>query len=529
MTTIFSIHSCDMIKKLYTLFLLSLLFVPLFAEKTIYIKNQTDFNKISQIISDNLACGENDLCIVVCKGEYKFSDKAIVLCNLNNPNANISIMSKFAIVKSQTELCDIPSDPQGVYLDSQDEYLSLWTAIQESSDTVRIVDKKKSLCSIPNTFNLPSERTLQDKYIQVSCWFVSKICPIKRITSDSIYFDAGDYCKYRLEKGYHINMDYNYAKKNPRVRFFALCKPNNNIKKCKSSNFLTISNCRVKKISMSGFTIIGSNSTNSLINIYNSNATSFDIKNNIFQNIGGTVLYDVKSENVHFVNNKVKNFYGYGIKSDNGSKGFVASDNTFTNGTLMWTNQFVICTRGENFIITNNRISNFMYGGIGAGLWHGYTDISTCSGMIDHNELFYTEDFLSNPQKYTLMDSGAIYTWTQSDGIIISNNFIHDIDGAKDNRGIFCDDGTKNVTLQDNLILRIKNCYCIDLRNCPSIAKQITAHNTCNSCIGNVVDGNIRFFIKDASCIMADNIRIGSGNYKNTKAYNNWKRRVVGL
>lgn len=512
-----------MFKRFHLLFLVSLLFISVYAEKKIYIKTQTEFDNISQIVSDNLSSGENSICIVVSKGQYEFSEKAIKLINLNYPNAEICIQSKQAIVKSQTEKCQKPSDPQGVFLSSNDEYLSLWSDIEEASDTVRIVDKTKSLCSIPNTFKLNSEHTPQNKYIQVSCWFVSKICPITRISSDSIYFNAGDYCKYRSEKGYHINMDYSYAKTNPRVRFFGTSTTNKGIKKCKSSNFVTISNCLVKSFCLSGFTIIGSCSNSSLIYINNSSAKSFDIKCNTFESIGGTVLYDVKSENVHFIDNQVTNFYGYGVKSDNGSKGFIASGNTFTNGTLMWTNQFVICTRGEKFEISNNKVKNFMYGGIGAGVWHGFTDISTCSGIIDHNELFYSDDFLTHPLKYTLMDSGAIYTWTQTDGIVISNNYIHDIDGAKDNRGIFCDDGTKNVTIANNLILRIKNCYCIDLRNCPSVSERLSDHNTGNTCIDNVVDGSIRFHVKDSSCKEFGNIVIDGNNYKQTKAYMNWK------
>ena len=124
------------------------------------------------------------------------------------------------------------------------------------------------------------------------------------------------------------------------------------------------------------------------------------------------------------------------------------------------------------------------------------------------------------------MDSGAIYLWTQSDGIIIRNNYIHDIAGAKDNRGIFCDDGTKNVTIEGNVIQRIQNCYCIDLREVKSVAEKVQDHNTGNICRNNLVDGDIRFFIQDKSCRESGNKKIGDKGYTSMKAYRNWKNKI---
>lgn len=63
-----------------------------------------------------------------------------------------------------------------------------------------------------------------------------------------------------------------------------------------------------------------------------------------------------------------------------------------------------------------------------------------------------------------LMDSGAIYTWTQNDQVIIRYNYIHDYTGASDNRGMFCDDGAANFKIIGNRILRIANSYCVDSR-----------------------------------------------------------------
>ena len=124
------------------------------------------------------------------------------------------------------------------------------------------------------------------------------------------------------------------------------------------------------------------------------------------------------------------------------------------------------------------------------------------------------------------MDSGVIYVWTQTDGITIHNNYIHDISGIKDNRGIFCDDGAKNVTITGNVIQRIQNSYCIDLRNVTFVAEKVPDHNIGNICTDNLVDGDIRFYLRDESCKESNNKKIGDRGYKTMKAYRNWKRKI---
>ena len=95
------------------------------------------------------------------------------------------------------------------------------------------------------------------------------------------------------------------------------------------------------------------------------------------------------------------------------------------------------------------------------------------------------------------------------DDVTIKHNYIHDISGVEDNRGIFCDDGAKNVKIVNNLILRIDNSYCIDLREAPYVIEYVPDHNTGNCCFNNLVDGRIRFFIKDKSCKDYNNKVVG--------------------
>lgn len=109
------------------------------------------------------------------------------------------------------------------------------------------------------------------------------------------------------------------------------------------------------------------------------------------------------------------------------------------------------------------------------------------------------------------MDSGAIYTWTKNDNVIIRNNYIHDYAGAADNRGIFCDDGASNLKIYDNIILNIPNCYCIDSRMVKD--QNANIHNNSNNFMANnMVDGGVRFMgygDENRNCVKGANIILG--------------------
>ena len=136
--------------------------------------------------------------------------------------------------------------------------------------------------------------------------------------------------------------------------------------------------------------------------------------------------------------------------------------------------------------------TDFTYGAIGIGTHYRDGIPASASGVVENNELYCNPDFT----RY-LMDSGAIYTWTINRKVLIRENYIHDIGGYKDNRGIFCDDGTVNVSIVGNRVLRIRNSWCIDLRRVPRVGKDpqsyIRTVNTGNRLENNIVDGKVRF------------------------------------
>ena len=130
----------------------------------------------------------------------------------------------------------------------------------------------------------------------------------------------------------------------------------------------------------------------------------------------------------------------------------------------------------------------------------------------------------------TLIDSGAIYVWTQNRGTVIRHNYIHDISGAHGNRGILCDDGGTNISIFDNLLLGIAhNSYCIDLRRRYAVERKsnslIRRVNVGNKCGGNIVDGRLRFHIRkgDSDSFRGKDVRLPKG-YDRETVYNEWKQ-----
>ena len=162
----------------------------------------------------------------------------------------------------------------------------------------------------------------------------------------------------------------------------------------------------------------------------------------------------------------------------------------------MMDNQFAVDSKASRMWIHDNVFENFSYGAIGVGSFYMDRIPASASGIIENNEIYCTQAFLKRPARL-LMDSGAIYAWTINKDVTIRNNSIHDIGGYGENRGIFLDDGTVNVSVIGNRIRNVWNYYCIDLRLCPEVEKnplsRIRRVNVGNRMEGNDVDGKVRF------------------------------------
>ena len=459
---------------------------------TIKVRTQQDFDLLGTKIMKAIKGGERNISVDIEAKELTFADNQISLTGIKHGDASISIHGNGVHIKSKGRFVRKVSNPSFMYLQDGD-YYNPWTDFEQLQDTIIITDEDSHLCSIYTTSKNKKDPYPQNKCINYTCWYTSKKSPITYIGKNRIEFDGGDWAVPQKGNFFNVNMDYSYAKIFPRYRLFGTKDITDSLYECTASTLLKMSSCKLRNFHIDGINVTGSSSEGALIFVYMCDADAIVISDCSFRNIGGGVLFDWKSANVCFRGNKVDTFMSYGIKSDEGSIGTSVIGNTFSNCSLGMEMGFAILMRSEKFTIMHNSISDFCYGGIGVGIWGGAKTNNKCSGVITDNELFYTDAFLSDIMQNTLMDSGAIYVWTNTDGVTIKNNYIHDIAGIKDNRGIFCDDGTKNVTISENRIENIHNSYDIDLRWCETYKSNIPDHNTGNKIFNNQTTGNIRF------------------------------------
>ena len=161
------------------------------------------------------------------------------------------------------------------------------------------------------------------------------------------------------------------------------------------------------------------------------------------------------------------------------------------------------------------------------------TKESPSIGLIENNEFYFTKEYLEHIDEYALMDGGVIYVATLNDDLIIRNNYIHDIDGMKKNRGVFLDDGARNVTVVGNVIVGIANSYCIESDRSKSVEKVVGPANVNNTIKDNVLDGAILFFAREGGnngCTVGPNyFLISKGNDKISNAYQQLNKNNVDI
>ena len=102
-----------------------------------------------------------------------------------------------------------------------------------------------------------------------------------------------------------------------------------------------------------------------------------------------------------------------------------------------------------------NDISDFYYSGISCGWTWGYAKTINRRNRIAFNRVHHIGQGV-------LSDMAAIYTLGDNDGSVVCNNWIHDINGYRDNGcptfGLYTDEGSHGITFASNLIERCRYC-----------------------------------------------------------------------
>ena len=499
----------------------------------IIIDSQQQFDNINLFIKKNTQNESKDIRIIINPGTYYFKEGHLRLANLQHPDVSISIEGRDAVLIADGS--DYSGgmaytggfNPKSTFVDTQTlEAYDYWHDCTYADGLVEIADESSLLCRLPNADSAcRPEEECQHLYITIPQWFKSFTYKVVKIEDGNIYFTADKLeCIHRGQReSYSLNYDYLYAGAE-RVRF-VLCDPTDssmpmqitdrvvttrsNIHECRANQFLGLSNVSLKRFSLTGIRFLGNADNNRrLINISNTVTEDLTIADCSFEHIQSRILITSATPNVTFTRCTVSHCNSHGLESTNSCENTTVTDNTFEECGTNMQQTFCVNCKGKDYYVARNRFTNFGYSAIGLGVWHGHEKSCESSGIVEHNIICYTPEYLANKERHTLMDSGAIYLWTQNDDAVVRYNYIHDYGGMAYNQGIYCDDGASHFKLIGNIVINITEDRSIDARTCQS---QFPDSNQDIQMMYNIVDRPIKFegnTRADNGCIKSNNVML---------------------
>lgn len=443
----------------------------------IKVSSQVEFDAINDRITQAIEDGWKSITIKLRNGVYHFHDNHIHRKN-EHTDVKILIQGKHAVLTSDNNYVS--------HLDSARP----WRETERADDLIEVIDKKNKLCFLPfaNTFTNKEKSSLTK--VRITSWFYANTYDVKSIDSRGIYFVAPnlEYIEKYGKKTYNVNYDYIYANAIPRFRLYDKAKE----RYCGASRFIDLQGSSYSQFIVKGICFDGNKGDASLIYIGKVNADKILIEDCLFSNIRNLVAEISNSDNVVINRNQIKGTELSAINFSKGCKNARITDNVFEQCGQEFRQTFCVNCNEAEYYIAHNIFRDFGYAAIGVGVWHGRDKTLASKGIIEHNEIYFTPEYFANAWKHMLMDSGAIYVWTQNDNVVIRYNYIHDYTGAGDNRGIFCDDGANNLKIYRNVVTNIPNSYCIDSRASKD-QKEGFSNNANNFMAQNVMDGCVRF------------------------------------
>ena len=503
------------------------------SRRVIPIGNQREFDTLQEKIETAVISGATDLSVVLAPGTYFFTDNHLKLYGKEWSGVSLSITGDNSILTaSGIDLRDGDPwsgvwDPGCQFLHPDGGCIETFGKAMRSPGLVRIVDERQKLCRIrmPNRPSRPNG-VLKDAYLQLSRWYESRTYKVTQIRDGWVYFIADD-----LEKvspmGYNVNYDFLYGQERPRFR---LCNTGDrdlvtldgghihlpagiaSTHCCKASTFLSIHNTAIGSLTLSGLEFKGNAEQEGrhLIAVYHCRCQRFSISGCRFSDIKSSLFTAEHTDHIEIEDNLFRDCHKHVLSTASTCREARFLDNSFDHCGCDWGPWACITACGDGYLVSGNRISDFGYVGVFVGTPERLLYEAEPGGIVEENELWQNPDFADSCSEYTMMDSGAIYINTCNDRATVRKNYIHDISGVKDNRGIFCDDGARNFDIYENVILRIANSYAIDARRVPEEESSRFRNNVGNCVRDNLTDSPIRFEgnEKNDRCILGANTLI---------------------
>lgn len=526
------------------LFVLTLALVAIIVARaeTIYVADQADFDALNASIAKAVSRGEKDINIQMEPQTYFFKENHLSIIHRQWGGVSIAIHGNGATVIAQGRELVGGQQYNGSfshaygYVSEQEGDVPLWGDLQQAAGNIDVVNEQTKLCRLRHPY-IPkmSREQCKDVYVQVTQWFKSVVYKVDYTERGMAYFTANDLAYNSSYKCQSVNLDYGFGKQTPRFRMCNMPKMGGNlvsiasgrvqlprgvdkVYECQTTRFLNLSYTTLSQFEIEGVNFLGNaGSDQYLIYIRSNEADRINIATCSFRGMRSGIVQVMSTPNVSITTNQFADCYSHGIVV-NGSNRTHILDNDFQRMGLAIQNTFCIRVDGMDYLVSGNELQDFGYGGISVGVWWAREKKGQCAGTVEYNHLYYTPQYMTNILAHSLMDSGAIYLYTQNDRADIRYNYIHDYTGAYENRGVFADDGAYGFSLYGNVIVNTPNSYSIDSRrvinietNPKSFAKSV---NRNISIYDNVIDGAIRFEARDknANCQLGDNVLLTNNN-----------------
>ena len=490
----------------------------LMAGNTITVRDQRSFDGIQQSVFDAVAKGNKDITVRIEPGVYRFKQNHIRLCGLDWADVSLSFIGDRCII-----LSDGPDYKQGdrldetftgteTFLDEDYRILDWFGDCFHCSLPISVVDPEEGLCRVKvSGLKNAGEKECANAYVKLTEWYKSGLYKVKEIRKGYLYFVAHDLKRVaKIPYGYNVNYDLIYGQKMPRFRLcnvkgaaggiriqsgkLVLPEGIQKVHLCQYGCFLDVADVRLKALRISGLDFRGNawNANPSLIRFDRLACPESEISRCSFRSIRSYLFHCRHTKDVHFHHNTITGCPGFGLVSDLYTTGTRIEYNQFQDTGTDLLPTFCIQVAGDDYYIGHNTFRNFGYSAIAVGIGPEHKYDGRSKGIVEENDLSYDDSYLSKLDRYGLMDSGAIYLTTRNDGAVIRNNRIRNIDGIKDNRGIFCDDGARNFKITANEITGIANSYSIDSRRVDSFEPACGPTNVGITIEENIIDSPIR-------------------------------------
>jgi hypothetical protein len=519
-------------------------------EVVLRIRNQNEWDNMPVALKKLLSSGCKNILVEVHSPEIVFGEKEISICDLDYPEVNVRVIgyrTHFVPFGLTFKKNDKNTIIEGDYYSfSYDDFSLNDLLVDNKGREIRLREDVHLIHGdIEAAFNLGnniwrfkvdlpdlSENQCKDFYILLTREWTSGRHRVLKVEDRWLYF-------------YLESMDLSYDNRNPNIdwQHFNVrpryCFINNpvsegvhiingriyvpkkvkSVKIIKAGCLVSFSSCRLNSLVISGFNINGC-SDRCPISLYSCDfGYGGFIYDNKFKNLMGLAVYTGRSNNVTVSNNIIE-YTREGAIECSGENITICENHLKNIGWML--NSRAIIGGGNRLHICDNIIEDFNYSAINCGKRIANSDDFILNYIIERNIIRYSEDYSKQFLSHTLADGGALYIGPQCTRGIIRNNVIYNITGIHSNRGIFLDDGAKNLAIYGNLIMNTSNSYDIDLRYTDSFADMIPDHNTNNSVFHNIITGGYRFQCKNgnSNCLGGNNILL--------QIYNN-KRVVVDV